>query len=156
MAVKHSRCRVALWASLAALAGFLSYGLDCLQPAPAFTIATADNSGIRNLKVIGVCGRRKKAFARRMKHHIKPGDLVTVTGRSVGEKGKIMRAIVVRTREGCSSSHKTGFRTSYDQNAAVIVNAKLDPVSRKINGPVDKKAALRWPKLAAIARDQIV
>eukprot|EP00971_Amphidinium_carterae_P038136 749625-Amphidinium_carterae.1 len=41
----------ALWASLAALAGFLSYGLDCLQPAPAFTIATADNSGIRNLKV---------------------------------------------------------------------------------------------------------
>eukprot|EP00971_Amphidinium_carterae_P288699 5732701-Amphidinium_carterae.1 len=74
-----------------------------------------------------------------------------------GEKGKIMRAIVVRTREGCSSSHKTGlrdllefalwtsksqqnltttrarwfggFRTSYDQNAAVIVNAKLDPVS---------------------------
>eukprot|EP00403_Amphidinium_massartii_P016218 CAMPEP_0178413666 /NCGR_PEP_ID=MMETSP0689_2-20121128/22645_1 /TAXON_ID=160604 /ORGANISM="Amphidinium massartii, Strain CS-259" /LENGTH=157 /DNA_ID=CAMNT_0020034945 /DNA_START=99 /DNA_END=572 /DNA_ORIENTATION=- len=153
---KQSRCRAALLAFVAAVAGVMSFSLDSFQSSDAFTIATADTSGIRNLKVIGICGRRMKPYARHNKHHLKPGDLITVTGRSAGEKGKILRAIVVRTREGCASTHKTGFRTQYDQNAAVIVNNNMDPVSRRIVGPVDKKACLRWPKLASIARDQIV
>ena len=65
-------------------------------------LEVADNSGARRVMCIKVLGGSKRRYAR-------VGDLIKVTvkeaiPRGKVKKGQVMTAVVVRTREGCSSS----------------------------------------------------
>jgi len=110
-----------------------------------FAVACADNTGCRKLRVIGAIGGK---HVRR----INAGDMVVVVGKTKGGQAKVMKAVIVRLRKMQYSWLGNGFMTHFDQNAAVVVDANGDPVGSSIKGPIAKDAALRWPKIGAIAR----
>lgn len=95
----------------------------------------ADNSGARSLKCIKVLGGSKRRYAR-------VGDIIKVSvkdaiPRGKVKKGEVYNAVVVRTRQGVR--RPDGSLIRFDKNAAVLLNAKLEPIGTRIFGPVTRE-----------------
>jgi len=95
----------------------------------------ADNSGARRVQCIKVLGGSHRRYAR-------VGDVIKVSikdaiPRGKVKKGEVYNAVVVRTRKGIRRSDGSAIR--FDQNAAVILNAKLEPIGTRIFGPVTRE-----------------
>ncbi len=95
----------------------------------------ADNSGAKSVQCIKVLGGSRRRYAR-------IGDVIKVSikdaiPRGKVKKGEVYNAVVVRTRKGVRRSDGSAIR--FDQNAAVILNAKLEPVGTRIFGPVTRE-----------------
>ncbi|MFK7855648.1 MAG: 50S ribosomal protein L14 [Granulosicoccus sp.] len=104
----------------------------------------ADNSGARRVQCIKVLGGSHRRYAR-------VGDVIKVSvkdaiPRGKVKKGEVYNAVVVRTRKGIRRGDGSAIR--FDQNAAVILNAKLEPVGTRIFGPVTRE--LRTEKFMKI------
>ena len=104
----------------------------------------ADNSGARRVMCIKVLGGSKRRYAG-------IGDVIKVTvkdaiPRGKVKKGEIYDAVVVRTRHGVRRGD--GSRIRFDGNAAVLLNAKLEPIGTRIFGPVTRE--LRTEKFMKI------
>jgi len=104
----------------------------------------ADNSGARRVQCIKVLGGSHRRYAR-------VGDVIKVSvkdaiPRGKVKKGEVYNAVVVRTRKGIRRSDGSSIR--FDQNAAVILNAKLEPIGTRIFGPVTRE--LRTEKFMKI------
>ena len=79
------------------------------------------------------------------------GDVIKVSvkdaiPRGKVKKGEVYNAVVVRTRKGIRRGDGSAIR--FDTNAAVILNAKLEPVGTRIFGPVTRE--LRTEKFMKI------
>ena len=79
------------------------------------------------------------------------GDVIKVSvkdaiPRGKVKKGEVYNAVVVRTRKGIRRNDGSAIR--FDQNAAVILNAKHEPVGTRIFGPVTRE--LRTEKFMKI------
>jgi len=95
----------------------------------------ADNSGARRVQCIKVLGGSHRRYAR-------VGDVIKISvkdaiPRGRVKKGEVHNAVVVRTRKGIRRADGSTIR--FDQNAAVILNAKLEPVGTRIFGPVTRE-----------------
>ncbi len=95
----------------------------------------ADNSGARRIQCIKVLGGSKRRYAG-------IGDVIKVTvkdaiPRGKVKKGEIYNAVVVRTRKGVR--RKDGSLIRFDGNAAVLLNARLEPIGTRIFGPVTRE-----------------
>jgi large subunit ribosomal protein L14 len=95
----------------------------------------ADNSGAKSVQCIKVLGGSRRRYAR-------IGDVIKVSikdaiPRGKVKKGEVYNAVVVRTRKGVRRSDGSAIR--FDQNAAVILNAKLEPIGTRIFGPVTRE-----------------
>jgi len=95
----------------------------------------ADNSGARRVQCIKVLGGSHRRYAR-------VGDVIKVSvkdaiPRGKVKKGEVYNAVVVRTRKGIRRGDGSAIR--FDTNAAVILNAKLEPVGTRIFGPVTRE-----------------
>jgi len=95
----------------------------------------ADNSGARRVQCIKVLGGSHRRYAR-------VGDVIKISvkdaiPRGRVKKGEVYNAVVVRTRKGIRRSDGSAIR--FDQNAAVILNAKLEPIGTRIFGPVTRE-----------------
>lgn len=95
----------------------------------------ADNSGARRLMCIKVLGGSKRRYA-------SVGDVIKVSvkdaiPRGRVKKGEIYNAVVVRTRKGVRRGDGSLIR--FDGNAAVLLNAKLEPIGTRIFGPVTRE-----------------
>jgi large subunit ribosomal protein L14 len=95
----------------------------------------ADNSGARRVMCIKVLGGSHRRYAR-------VGDVIKVSvkdaiPRGKVKKGEVYNAVVVRTRKGIRRGDGSAIR--FDSNAAVILNAKLEPVGTRIFGPVTRE-----------------
>jgi large subunit ribosomal protein L14 len=95
----------------------------------------ADNSGARRLMCIKVLGGSKRRYAR-------IGDVIKVTikeaiPRGKVKKGDVYNAVVVRTRKGVR--RPDGSLIRFDGNAAVLLDAKLQPIGTRIFGPVTRE-----------------
>lgn len=95
----------------------------------------ADNSGARRVQCIKVLGGSKRRYA-------SVGDVIKVsvkeaTPRGKVKKGDVYNAVVVRTAKGVR--RPDGSLIKFDGNAAVILNAKLEPVGTRIFGPVTRE-----------------
>ncbi len=104
----------------------------------------ADNSGARRVQCIKVLGGSHRRYAR-------VGDVIKISvkdaiPRGRVKKGEVYNAVVVRTRKGIRRADGSAIR--FDQNAAVILNAKLEPVGTRIFGPVTRE--LRTEKFMKI------
>ncbi|MBX2878426.1 MAG: 50S ribosomal protein L14 [Granulosicoccus sp.] len=104
----------------------------------------ADNSGARRVQCIKVLGGSHRRYAR-------VGDVIKVSvkdaiPRGKVKKGEVYNAVVVRTRKGIRRTDGSSIR--FDQNAAVILNAKLEPIGTRIFGPVTRE--LRTEKFMKI------
>ena len=104
----------------------------------------ADNSGARRLMCIKVLGGSKRRYAN-------VGDVIKVSvkdaiPRGKVKKGEIYNAVVVRTRKGVR--RPDGQLIRFDGNAAVLLNARLEPIGTRIFGPVTRE--LRGSKFMKI------
>ena len=104
----------------------------------------ADNSGARRVMCIKVLGGSKRRYAR-------IGDVIKVTvkdaiPRGRVKKGEIYNAVVVRTSHGVRRSDGSSIR--FDGNAAVLLNARHEPIGTRIFGPVTRE--LRTSKFMKI------
>jgi large subunit ribosomal protein L14 len=95
----------------------------------------ADNSGARRIQCIKVLGGSKRRYAA-------VGDVIKVSvkdaiPRGKVKKGEVYNAVVVRTRKGVR--RKDGSVIRFDGNAAVLLNARLEPIGTRIFGPVTRE-----------------
>ena len=98
-------------------------------------LQAADNSGAKSLMCIKVLGGSKRRYAT-------VGDVIKVSvkdaiPRGKVKKGEIYNAVVVRTRKGVR--RKDGSLIRFDGNAAVLLNARLEPIGTRIFGPVTRE-----------------
>ncbi len=112
------------------------------------TLAAADNSGARELMCIKVLGGSKRRYAR-------IGDVIKVSvkeaiPRGKVKKGEVYNAVVVRTAKGVR--RPDGSLIRFDGNAAVLLNAKLEPIGTRIFGPVTRELrSERFMKIVSLA-----
>lgn len=95
----------------------------------------ADNSGARRLQCIKVLGGSKRRYAG-------IGDIIKVSikeaiPRGKVKKGDVYNAVVVRTAKGVR--RPDGSLIRFDGNAAVLLNANLQPIGTRIFGPVTRE-----------------
>jgi large subunit ribosomal protein L14 len=95
----------------------------------------ADNSGARRIQCIKVLGGSKRRYAA-------VGDVIKVSvkdaiPRGKVKKGEVYNAVVVRTRKGVRRQDGSVIR--FDGNAAVLLNARLEPIGTRIFGPVTRE-----------------
>ncbi len=108
----------------------------------------ADNSGARRVQCIKVLGGSKRRYAA-------IGDIIKVSIREAIPRGKVKKgevynAVVVRTAKGVR--RPDGSLIRFDGNAAVILNANLQPIGTRIFGPVTRELRNeRFMKIISLA-----
>ncbi len=108
----------------------------------------ADNSGARRVQCIKVLGGSKRRYAG-------IGDVIKVSvkdaiPRGKVKKGEVYNAVVVRTRKGVR--RKDGSLIRFDGNAAVLLNARLEPIGTRIFGPVTRELrSSKFMKIISLA-----
>ena len=109
---------------------------------------SADNSGARSMMCIKVLGGSHRRYA-------SVGDVIKVSikdaiPRGKVKKGEVYNAVVVRTRKGVRRADGSSIR--FDSNAAVILNANLQPIGTRIFGPVTRELRNeRFMKIVSLA-----
>ena len=98
-------------------------------------LSAADNSGARQVQCIKVLGGSKRRYAC-------IGDIIKVSvkdaiPRGKVKKGEVYNAVVVRTAQGVR--RPDGSLIRFDGNAAVLLNAKMEPIGTRIFGPVTRE-----------------
>jgi large subunit ribosomal protein L14 len=98
-------------------------------------LVVADNSGARRLQMILPLGGSSGLNAGL-------GDVVTASVKEASpdgqvKKGKVVRAVIVRTRK--EHRRKDGTYIRFDQNAAVLINETGEPVGTRVFGPVARE-----------------
>jgi large subunit ribosomal protein L14 len=97
---------------------------------------------------IKVLGGSKRRYA-------SVGDVIKVSireaiPRSKVKKGEVYNAVVVRTAKGVRRPDGSVIR--FDDNAAVLLNAKLEPIGTRIFGPVTRELrSERFMKIVSLA-----
>ncbi|MES1919374.1 60S ribosomal protein L23 [Bonamia ostreae] len=111
-------------------------------------INCADNSGAKNLCIIGVLGRSGRM---NRLNSASVGDLVVCTVKKGVPKlrKKVFRAVVTRQRK--MFRRENGGFVCFEDNAGVLLNTEKTMLGSVINGPVAKEAADLWPKIASAA-----
>lgn len=108
----------------------------------------ADNSGARKIMCIKVLGGSHRRYAG-------VGDVIKVSikdaiPRGKVKKGEVYNAVVVRTAKGVRRSDGSLIR--FDSNAAVLLNAALQPIGTRIFGPVTRELrSERFMKIISLA-----
>ena len=108
----------------------------------------ADNSGARSVQCIKVLGGSRRRYAR-------VGDVIKVSikdaiPRGKVKKGEVYNAVVVRTAKAVRRPDGSAIR--FDGNAAVLLNAKLEPIGTRIFGPVTRELrSERFMKIISLA-----
>ena len=108
----------------------------------------ADNTGARSVMCIKVLGGSKRRYA-------SVGDIIKVSIKDAAprarvKKGDVYSAVVVRTANGVRRSD--GSLVKFDNNAAVLLNNKLEPIGTRIFGPVTRELrGERFMKIVSLA-----
>lgn len=115
-------------------------------------LAVADNSGAKKIRVIQVYGGSKRKFGY-------VGDMVSASvidadPQSAIKKGSKVQAVIVRTRK--EKRRVTGEYIRFDDNAAVIVESRANPipVGTRVFGPVSREVKDNgYSKIASLATE---
>ncbi|HWV86875.1 MAG TPA: 50S ribosomal protein L14 [Capillimicrobium sp.] len=111
-------------------------------------LKVADNTGAREILVIRVKGGSRRRYA-----HV--GDIITATVKQANpqgsvKKGDVVTAVVVRTKK--PFGRDDGTYISFDENAAVIIDAQNNPRGTRIFGPVARELRERnFMKIISLA-----
>ena len=98
-------------------------------------LKVADNSGARELLVIRVLGGSKVKTGNI--GDIVVGTVKKATPNGTVRKGKVVKAVVVRTNFGIS--REDGSTIRFDDNACVIIRDDKSPVGTRVFGPVARE-----------------
>jgi large subunit ribosomal protein L14 len=111
-------------------------------------IKVADNTGAREILCIRVQGGSHRRYAG-------IGDVITGTVKQAiphgaVRKGEVVTAVVVRTRK--EFGRDDGTSISFDENAAVLIDAQNNPRGTRIFGPVARELRERnFMKIVSLA-----
>ena len=95
----------------------------------------ADNTGAKSVMCIKVLGGSKRRYAG-------IGDVIKVSIKEAAprgrvKKGDVMKAVVVRTSKDIRRQDGSVIR--FDNNAAVLIDNKKEPIGTRIFGPVPRE-----------------
>ncbi|MCK9186979.1 MAG: 50S ribosomal protein L14 [Candidatus Colwellbacteria bacterium] len=113
-------------------------------------LKVADNSGAKTVRCFRILGGSRKRYAR-------IGDIVIASvqvaePRKAVKKRDIIRAVIVRSK--ANFRRKGGLYVRFDDNAAVIVSAKNEPVGTRIFGPIPRELKEKgFEKIVSLAQD---
>jgi large subunit ribosomal protein L14 len=98
-------------------------------------LKVADNTGARQVMCIGVPGGTRRRYA-------SIGDVITVTVKraipnGMVKKGEVTKAVIVRITK--PYHRPDGSYIRFDENAAVILDDKMNPRGTRIFGPVARE-----------------
>ncbi|OIO72746.1 MAG: 50S ribosomal protein L14 [Zetaproteobacteria bacterium CG1_02_53_45] len=111
-------------------------------------LQVADNSGAKRVKCIKVLGGSKRRYA-------SVGDIIVVAVKeampgSKVKKGEVQRAVVVRTAKEFRRADGSSIR--FDENAAVLLDKKNEPMGTRIFGPVTRELRAKgYMKIVSLA-----
>ena len=112
------------------------------------TLAVADNTGARKLMCIKVLGGSKRRYAF-------IGDIIVASVKEATPNGRIkagdvVRAVVVRAAR--ATQRLDGSAIKFDENAAVLIDNRKEPVGTRIFGPVARELRMRrFMKIVSLA-----
>lgn len=112
-------------------------------------LKVADNSGAREVMVIGIHGGSVVKSAN-------IGDTVTVAVKKALPDGTIKRsqvvkAVIVRTKQGLR--REDGSYIKFDDNACVIIKDDKSPIGTRIFGPVPRELREEYMKIISLAKE---
>ena len=95
----------------------------------------ADNSGAKEIMCIKVLGGSKRRYA-------SVGDVIVASVKKAipdgkVKKGQVIKAVIVRTAK--EVQRENGSLIRFDDNAAVILDNKREPIGTRIFGPVARE-----------------
>lgn len=111
-------------------------------------LKVADNTGARSVMCIKVLGGSKRNYAN-------IGDVIKVSIKDAAPRGKVKKgdvynAVIVRTAKGIRRTD--GSLIKFDNNAAVLLNTKLEPIGTRIFGPVTRELrSAKFMKIVSLA-----
>ena len=102
---------------------------------PQTILKAADNSGAKELMCIRVLGGSFRRTGN-------IGDVIVCSVKSAtpggaAKKGKVYRAVIVRSKNGIRRPDGTYIR--FDENAAVIIDGQKQPIGTRIFGPIARE-----------------
>ena len=119
---------------------------------PETRLRVADNTGARELLCIRVRGGSKRRYAG-------VGDIIVGTVKQAiphgaVKKGEVVTAVVVRTKK--EFGREDGTYISFDENAAVLIDAGNNPRGTRIFGPVARELRERnYMRIVSLAPEVI-
>jgi len=95
----------------------------------------ADNTGAKEIMCIKVLGGSKRRYA-------SVGDVIVASVKKAiptgkVKKGQVVKAVIVRTKK--EVQRENGSLIRFDDNAAVILDTKKEPIGTRIFGPVARE-----------------
>jgi len=115
---------------------------------PFTRLKVADNSGAKEIMCIKVLGGSKRRYAR-------VGDIIVASVKKALpngkiKKGQVVKAVVVRTKK--EIQRENGSLIRFDDNAAVIIDAKKEPIGTRIFGPIAREVRYEgFQKITSLA-----
>ncbi|RJP44596.1 50S ribosomal protein L14 [Candidatus Parcubacteria bacterium] len=115
-------------------------------------LKVADNSGAKTVRCFRVLGATRRRYAR-------VGDIVVASvqaaePRKAVKKKDIVKALIVRMRQPLR--RLDGSYVRFDENAAVLIDAKKEPIATRIFGPMPKELKERgFEKLMTMAEEVV-
>jgi large subunit ribosomal protein L14 len=115
-------------------------------------LKVADNSGAKTIRCFRILGGTRHRYA-------KIGDLIVASVQEVEprkdvKKKDIVRAVIVRTRK--ELRRRDGSYIRFDENAAVLLNAKNEPRATRIFGPIPRELKERgYEKIITLAEEVV-
>ncbi len=98
-------------------------------------LKVADNSGAKEIMCIKVLGGSKRRYA-------SVGDIIVASVKKAiplgkVKRGQVVKAVIVRTHK--EIQRENGSLIRFDDNAAVILDDKKEPIGTRIFGPVTRE-----------------
>ena len=113
-------------------------------------LKVADNSGAKSLLVIRVLGGSKVKTGNI--GDIVVGTIKDATPSGTVKKGKVVKAVIVRSRQGLR--REDGSYIKFDDNACVIIKDDKSPVGTRIFGPVARELRDKdFMKIVSLAKE---
>ena len=113
-------------------------------------LKVADNSGAKELLVIRVLGGSKVKTGNI--GDIVIGTVKKATPKSTVAKGKVVKAVVVRSKFG--QKREDGSYIKFDDNACVIIKDDKSPIGTRVFGPVARELRDKdFMKIVSLAKE---
>ncbi|PIR05082.1 MAG: 50S ribosomal protein L14 [Candidatus Liptonbacteria bacterium CG11_big_fil_rev_8_21_14_0_20_35_14] len=113
-------------------------------------LKVADNSGAKIIQCFRILGGTRRRYARL-------GDIIVASvkvaePRKATKKKDKVKAVVVRVKK--SVRRNDGSYIRFDENAAVIIDAKKEPVGTRVFGPIPRELKARgYDKIMNLAQE---
>ncbi len=115
---------------------------------PFTRLKVADNSGAKEIMCIKVLGGSKRRYAT-------VGNIIVASVKKAipngkVKKGQVVKAVVVRTKKELQRNNGSLIR--FDDNAAVVIDDKKEPVGTRIFGPIAREVRYEgFQKITSLA-----